>query len=480
MFIKRKRRLSPSAKWLLGIVALALLACVINCLLGVSATYKWERYTEEIRASGMPLTYPEVLRHQSQPPDGPTAADVITERCETLRHLKKSDRTRRLLFFDYRLFTVDLTVGIPEYAIEPTRALLDEHRALLDELLAVADLPAGALPAQPTYHPRPAERRWEAVAARHAVMLLQNQAVISILDEDSAAALKAVRSQLRILATLDESPGRDGHYEQKSCSFRTLPSIEGMLHATKLDDQTVESLSSEVQGRLRASTLRSVLLGTRAWWVATCEQLLSGELKLSTFHHAPAPHWEWTPVWLIRRGQMRGAELFTRFLDMDDDLPLMLSAAQQVDREVLPISIADWPFLAMGSMGIADECRMQAWSVAKLRSTHAALAAERYRMETGRFPVSIDELVPKYLDAVPVDPFDGKPMRLATTEQGIVIYSVFDNLIDDGGDVAKLEKRVRTPDIGFRLTRPEHRGIVLLDDPMPEPFKPLRTRRKKD
>ncbi len=468
MFIKRKKRFSWRAK-LIGAVALVLVPCGVVYVLGVFATHKWERYAEKIREGGMPLTYEEVLKHQSELPDGPTAADVIAEQCEALRDLRRSERGSRLLFFDARLPTVDLTVGIPEYSIEPTRELLSRNQELLDELLAVADLPAGRLPAPRTSIRTSSQFVWETVAAQNAVMLLQNHAVMSIASGDPTEAARSVRSQLRVVETFDEYPTHSSQLRQFGAWYRTLPSIEGMLHAMQLDAPTIETLSIEIESRRRASTLKWVLLGQRAWWVETCEQLLNGDLKLSTFHHGPAPPWEWTPTWLFRRDQLRGAEIFTQFLEMGDDIPRMLNVAQQADRKANP-SLADWPLLVIGSMGMSDAVTFHAWNVAQLRSTHAGLAVERFRMATGRFPDSLDALVPEYLDAVPVDPFDGKPLRLATTEKGIVIYSVFDNLIDDGGDVAQTEKRARTPDIGFRLARPEHRGIVLLDDPPPEPY----------
>jgi hypothetical protein len=51
-------------------------------------------------------------------------------------------------------------------------------------------------------------------------------------------------------------------------------------------------------------------------------------------------------------------------------------------------------------------------SLAERRSTVVALAAQRYRLEQGRWPTKLDELVPAYLTALPADPFteDGRPI----------------------------------------------------------------------
>ena len=68
-----------------------------------------------------------------------------------------------------------------------------------------------------------------------------------------------------------------------------------------------------------------------------------------------------------------------------------------------------------------------------LRAARAAIAVERFRAANGRLPDSLDELVPKFLDAVPADPFDDKPIRYRKVAKGYVTYSVGPDLTDAGG-----------------------------------------------
>ena len=68
------------------------------------------------------------------------------------------------------------------------------------------------------------------------------------------------------------------------------------------------------------------------------------------------------------------------------------------------------------------------------RSALTALALERFRLDSGgSVPESLDALVPKYFPAVPLDPFDGKPLRYIRHGKGYVVYSVGDNLTDEQG-----------------------------------------------
>lgn len=63
----------------------------------------------------------------------------------------------------------------------------------------------------------------------------------------------------------------------------------------------------------------------------------------------------------------------------------------------------------------------------------AGLGLELHRRETGAWPASLEELVPRYMPSVPRDPFDGKPMRYSLSGGVAVLYSVGMDAKDDGG-----------------------------------------------
>jgi hypothetical protein len=67
------------------------------------------------------------------------------------------------------------------------------------------------------------------------------------------------------------------------------------------------------------------------------------------------------------------------------------------------------------------------------RATDAVIAVERFRSENARLPKRLQELVPDYLPQVPVDPFDGQPLRYVVRGDEYIIYSVGRDGIDDGG-----------------------------------------------
>ncbi len=67
----------------------------------------------------------------------------------------------------------------------------------------------------------------------------------------------------------------------------------------------------------------------------------------------------------------------------------------------------------------------------KLAATQTLIALKCFKAETGRLPDSLDELVPRCLDAMPLDDFDGKPIRYSREKK--ILYSIGEDLKDDGG-----------------------------------------------
>jgi hypothetical protein len=72
----------------------------------------------------------------------------------------------------------------------------------------------------------------------------------------------------------------------------------------------------------------------------------------------------------------------------------------------------------------------------RLCAADAALAVAQYRLQhDGKLPVSLDELVPEFLEAVPVEPQSGQPFELIATPDG---YGI-------GRGTAVFKVRLNTP-----------------------------------
>ena len=65
------------------------------------------------------------------------------------------------------------------------------------------------------------------------------------------------------------------------------------------------------------------------------------------------------------------------------------------------------------------------------------LALEIYRQSTGDYPTRFDDLVPELLPTLPLDPFDGQPLRYERAGPGYRFYSIGPDLIDSRGGKAR-------------------------------------------
>jgi hypothetical protein len=64
-----------------------------------------------------------------------------------------------------------------------------------------------------------------------------------------------------------------------------------------------------------------------------------------------------------------------------------------------------------------------------------AIALKRFLLRHGKSPASLDSLVPVFVESVPLDFMDGKPMKYRMNSDGLfTLYSVGDDAKDDGGD----------------------------------------------
>ncbi len=88
---------------------------------------------------------------------------------------------------------------------------------------------------------------------------------------------------------------------------------------------------------------------------------------------------------------------------------------------------------------------------ALLRCTVAALAAERYRKQRQSWPDSLNHLCPLFLPAGPRDPHDGEILRYRRLDDGVLIYSVGPDRINNNGNLDPKNPNPPGTDIGIRL-----------------------------
>ena len=67
-------------------------------------------------------------------------------------------------------------------------------------------------------------------------------------------------------------------------------------------------------------------------------------------------------------------------------------------------------------------------------------------------PDSLDQVVPRYMPAVPLDPYDGQPLRYRKEADKFVVYSISENGRDDGGIEGSVKQEWLSGDITFAVS----------------------------
>ena len=90
---------------------------------------------------------------------------------------------------------------------------------------------------------------------------------------------------------------------------------------------------------------------------------------------------------------------------------------------------------------------------ARLGAAQTAVAIERFRLKNeNRLPETLEQLRPSFLTAIPVDPFNGEPLRYKQLKAGYVVYSVGSDKADDGGQY-HLRSTKKGSDITFTVEK---------------------------
>jgi hypothetical protein len=103
-----------------------------------------------------------------------------------------------------------------------------------------------------------------------------------------------------------------------------------------------------------------------------------------------------------------------------------------------------WTEEMLGLPNFTDEVmrQLRARVEARMSLLVAECAVRRYIMDNGSPPESLESLVPKYLSAVPQDPYGDGPLVYRRAPDGYLLYSVAANGTDDGGQRVSLNRAI--------------------------------------
>jgi hypothetical protein len=88
-----------------------------------------------------------------------------------------------------------------------------------------------------------------------------------------------------------------------------------------------------------------------------------------------------------------------------------------------------------GDLGLSAVVRKTILAETARRIVITAIALKRFQLKRGQWPDTLAELAPEFIPSVPIDPYDGKPLKYHPNSDGtFLLYSVGEDGVDNGGD----------------------------------------------
>ena len=439
MSSNRPPRRSPHPVWYRlvvgGLLALPLLFALVLVLI---VAWRWslkrdvDRQLAALRARGIPLSGAELNDFYTAVPPDRNAALVMTQAFELLQEFgddrdgtvsswKLPERGESLSAEDVRLLEDYLALNAD------ARAKAREAVQLPDCRYPV-DFEPGLDALLPHLSPLKNLGRCESMSAALRVKA-------GHLDEAS----EDIRMMLALAATLDTEPCLISQLINMALLRMAGSTLEHVLNAGTLDVATLNDLDAAFESAARTNRLSLGFTGEIAMMTpmfrmnwAEIEKVadagdsdplvsssLTGLLRFSGF---------------FERDQRHYLAAMTTYLDLAERPPPANLEILDLEDEI--IGTARRRYYILSSMllpALTKVAVKEAEATAIIDLARTALQVEQFRLEHNRLPTDLSELVPKHLEAVPPDPFDGEPLRYRTLDRGYQLYSIGRDRQDDGG-----------------------------------------------
>ena len=352
-------------------------------------------------------------------------------------------------------------IALPELLDEGKMKLLEAELHRLEPIRRtarpLADMPRGRYPGQYALNPYSTSQS-ERQELRKVAILLRKEMLYLANKGDVTEAVRSGRAGICAGRALYDDP----LYFAQSVRIWIVPfsleSVERVLSLGESAEAELVALDELMADEEKHETFLAYMRGSRAMAYLLASRLISGEVTDESLRHEGfyAPEQSGferslTDTRKQARQQMpMMMELMTRWVE-NARLPShqQLPGEKEIEQDVeSKKSYALVDLIVPKTNTFAETFRRKTALVSTMRGL---IAAERYRMKHGKWPATLAEVVPEFLKAAPTDPFDGTPLKVVRVADGIIVYSVGADGVDDGGKLDRKYSPEPGSDLGFRL-----------------------------
>lgn len=444
---RKRRKLKIS-----NVLIILLLICIGSfALFRLSLRYKLQARIDAIRAAGYPVTCAELDKWYTIPENVENAAYTIID---AFSYYKKWDKE------ESKSLPVVGRAELPprtEPLEEETKALITQYIADNNEALKL--LHAGAAIEHSRY-PLDLSAGFETLLPdlseiRMGVFLLKLEAILHAENGNGGSAIRSVKSCFGIARSLAKEPITVSQLVRSACQNLAATTIEYCINRIEFTDEQLVELIECTHNSERITDMSYAFVGERCNGISFFKA--PGSVDPDLIGGIP-----FRPILALYKAiGMADADAII-YLDLMDEyikiarLPLhqRQEAAKAVDARFQSTSKVH-VLLYVIMPALSRITSIDTRNIAQLYTARAGLAIERYRLTAGKLPDALTDLVPAYLDAVPTDPFDGNELRYKKLEAGFVVYSIGEDLSDDGGKEKPPRRTKESPnwDVTFIVER---------------------------
>jgi len=423
-----QKKRSWFSKWFLRLISAIVLLFFVAAIYTFGSRYIASRRAQNllstISESGLPTTREEARRYYESLQTEPNLSNDWMNVFQSFEE-SNLEADREELTKHGRLFPSLFDGDTPDLAedVDRLEAFTSKHSALIEQVRTTARK-SGYVDLfnydKATFSP-------EMRQLRRAVFLLACDAVVAIERGDVERFQESVEGILQIAQLTGNAPLLGGQLVRFAVIGPGCNVVHHALSRLQLPLETSERLASKLHELDLFDSFRRGLVGERAL-MAECFR----DLQL----------WEYADrltAWSKFYVELNAPADLCFYLEQ---LQIMIDALDKTPQEAFQIAdsitqIEDRERVPPISATLVPAFR--AFMVPIMRTTFHAdacrtgLAIENYRAKNHQIPKSLDDLVPEFLDNVPIDNLDGKPLRFETTAKGYRIYSVGHNGKDGEG-----------------------------------------------
>jgi hypothetical protein len=422
----------------------------------VMARAKLESRLKAMRAAGYPVTPTELDKWYEAPPDGENAADYIVEALAYLQ--KPKPEQRDLIPWLGNAEMPARTEPLGAKTASTIAQLLENNKDTIQLLQQGAALERSRYPVDLT--------RGLATSVPHladlrsAVRLLCLKAVLYGEQGQLESATDALICAFGVAKSQAAEPLIISQLVRRDCQAITVSVLERLVSQASLEQEHLVRLGKTLATAYDPNAMARAFAGERCTVILTLRVPRSTGLHLAPFSARLSPSllemYANQALGLADRGLVQYIDLTDRHIAAlrlpPHERP---SAARDLERQDKELRKA-YGILSHFMPSMHRVIRIDLVHLTRLRVASVAMAVEQYRLVRGALPGQLADLVPTFLPEVPLDPYDGRPLRYRGREKGYVVYSIGEDRTDDGGKERPLRRRGGAPtnyDITFIVER---------------------------